>query len=54
VDLCHYADESVSEEVQEAYSEDERESFAELLEELEDDRESWARSAEDGWYYGDD
>jgi hypothetical protein len=25
-----------------------------LIEELEGDREDWARSEEEGWYYGDD
>lgn len=25
-----------------------------LMEELEEDRESWARSEEEGWFYGDD
>ena len=45
------ADSDEYEPIDYGYEDDEREQIAQ---ELEDDREDYARSEEDGWYYGDD
>jgi hypothetical protein len=34
--------------------EDEQETYALIAEDLDSDADDWARSEEDGWFYGDD
>ena len=37
-----------------AYDDYQAEIQAELMEEIEEDRDNWARSEEEGWFYGDE